>query len=58
MISRFEKTGDLGVQPGQGHKPTRSDIVEDVATAMVEQSANNVAGYSSARAVSRNFSVP
>ena len=33
-------------------------IVEDVATAIVEQSMDNVAGCSSARAVSRNLSVP
>ena len=58
MIARFEKTGDLRVQPGRGRKPTRSDIVEDVATAIVEQSMDNVAGCSSARAVSWNLSVP
>ena len=58
MIARFEKTGDLGVQPSRGRKPTRSDIVEDVSTAIVEQSMDNVAGCSSARGVSRNLSVP
>ena len=34
MIARFEKTGDLRVQPGRRRTPTRSDIVEDVATAI------------------------
>ena len=58
MIVRFEKTGDLGVQPSQGRKPTRWGIVEDVATAIVEQSMNNVAVCKSARGVSRNLSVP
>ena len=56
MIDRFEKTGDLRVQPGQGRKTARSDIVEDTATANVEQSKDNVAGCSSARAASRNLS--
>ena len=51
MIARFKKTGDLRVQTGRGRKPTRSDIVEDVATAIVEQSVDNVAGCGSARAV-------
>ena len=47
-IARFEVTGDLRVQPGRGCKQTRSDIVEDVATDIVEQSMDNVAGCSSA----------
>ncbi|GFX12557.1 uncharacterized protein TNCV_3156781 [Trichonephila clavipes] len=34
MVARFEKTGHLGVQPGRGRKSTRSDVVEDVATAI------------------------
>ena len=36
MIARFGKTGDLRVKPGRGRKSTRSDIVEDAATAIVE----------------------
>ncbi|GFW18470.1 uncharacterized protein TNCV_1184971 [Trichonephila clavipes] len=58
MIARFEKTGHLGVQPGRGCKSTRSDVVEDVATAIVDQSMDNVIGCSSARAVSRHLGVP
>ena len=58
MTVRLEKTGDLRVQPGRGRKPTRSDIVGDVATAIFEQSMNNVPGCSSTCAVSRNLSVP
>ncbi|GFT49463.1 DUF4817 domain-containing protein [Trichonephila clavipes] len=52
MIARFEKTGHLGVQPGRQRKSTRSDVVEDVATAIVDQSMDNVIGCSSARAIS------
>ncbi|GFV87672.1 uncharacterized protein TNCV_779561 [Trichonephila clavipes] len=58
MIAQFEKTGHLGVQPGRGRKSTRSDIVEDVATAIVDQSMDNVIGCSSARAVSQHLGVP
>ncbi|GFX25433.1 uncharacterized protein TNCV_1424171 [Trichonephila clavipes] len=58
MIARFENTLHLGVQPGRGHKSTRSDVVEDVATAIVDQSMDNVIGCSSARAVSRHLGVP
>ncbi|GFU67909.1 DUF4817 domain-containing protein [Trichonephila clavipes] len=46
MIARFEKTGHLGVQPGRGRKSTRSDVVEDVATAIVDQSMDSVIGCS------------
>ncbi|GFV56093.1 uncharacterized protein TNCV_935471 [Trichonephila clavipes] len=58
MIAGFEKTGHLGVQPGRGRKSTRSDVVEDVATTIVDQSMDNVIGCSSARAVSRHLGVP
>ncbi|GFW84945.1 uncharacterized protein TNCV_682331 [Trichonephila clavipes] len=57
MITRFEKAGHLGVQPGRGRKSTRSDVVEDVATAIDDQSMDNVIGCSSARAVSRHLGV-
>ncbi|GBM40034.1 hypothetical protein AVEN_250505-1 [Araneus ventricosus] len=53
-----KEAGYLGVQPGRGRKSTRSDVVEDVATAIVEQSMDNVVGCSSARAVSRHLGVP
>ncbi|GBM21670.1 hypothetical protein AVEN_248499-1 [Araneus ventricosus] len=56
-IARFEKTGHLGVQPGRGRKSTLSDVVQDVATSIVEQSMDNVVGCSSARAVSRHLGV-
>ncbi|GFX54935.1 uncharacterized protein TNCV_3318521 [Trichonephila clavipes] len=58
MIARFEKTGHIGVQPSRGRKSTRSDVVKDVATAIVDQSMDNVIGCSSARAVSRHLGVP
>ncbi|GFS57747.1 DUF4817 domain-containing protein [Trichonephila clavipes] len=57
MIARFEKTGHLGVQLGRGRKSTSSDVVEDVATAIVDQSMDNVIGCSSIRAVSRHLGV-
>ena len=46
------------MQPGRGRKQTHLDIVEDVATSIVEQSMDNVVGYSSARALSRNLGFP
>ncbi|GFX12675.1 uncharacterized protein TNCV_3157961 [Trichonephila clavipes] len=58
MIAPLEKTGHLSVQTGRGRKSTRSDAVEDVATAIVDQSMDNVIGCSSARAVSRHLGVP
>ncbi|GFW36854.1 DUF4817 domain-containing protein [Trichonephila clavipes] len=58
MIALLEKTGHLGVQPSRGRKSTRSDVVEDVATAIVDQSMNNVIDCSSAREVSRHLGVP
>ncbi|GFW23203.1 uncharacterized protein TNCV_3803031 [Trichonephila clavipes] len=58
MIAQFEKTGHLGVQPGRGRKSTRSDVVGDVATAIVDQSMDNFIGCSSAHAVSRHLGVP
>ncbi|GFS72804.1 DUF4817 domain-containing protein [Trichonephila clavipes] len=58
MIVRFEKTGHLDVQPVRGRKSPRSDIVEDVATTIVDQSMDNVIGCSSARAVSRHLAFP
>ncbi|GFT55804.1 uncharacterized protein TNCV_4521961 [Trichonephila clavipes] len=54
----IRETGHLGVQPGRGRKSTRSDVVEDVVTAIVDQSMDNVIGCSSARTVSRHLGVP
>ena len=42
MISRFEKTGDFRVQPGRESKFILSDVFEDVATIIVEQSMGNI----------------
>lgn len=58
MIQRFEITGTLARQPGQGRKVTSQQQVEEVATAIVEQEMENVQGTSSARAVSRNTHIP
>ncbi|GFU72870.1 uncharacterized protein TNCV_4909991 [Trichonephila clavipes] len=58
IIARFEKTGHIGVQPDRGRKSTRSDAVEDVVTAIVDQSMDNVIGCGSVRAVSRHLGVP
>ncbi|CAL1268836.1 unnamed protein product [Larinioides sclopetarius] len=46
MIARSEKTGHLGVQPGRGRKSTISDVVEGVATTIVEKSMDNDIGCS------------
>ncbi|GFW92980.1 hypothetical protein TNCV_3759681 [Trichonephila clavipes] len=48
----IRETGHLGVQPGRGRKSTRSDVVEDVVTAIVDPSMDNIIGCSSARTVS------
>lgn len=56
MIIRLEKTGHLGVHPDRGK--VRSDVVEDIASTIVEQSLYNVVGCSSARAVSQYLGVP
>ncbi len=59
MTARFEETGHLAVQPSRGRKSTHSDVVEDVATAIVEKSMDNGVGCSNnARAVSRHLGVP
>ena len=58
MITRFEKIEDLRAQQDRGCKFTHSDVVEDVATAIVEQSKDNIVGYNSVRAVSRHLGVP
>lgn len=50
MIARFTKTGHLGVQLDREQKQIRSDVGEDVVTAIVEQSMDNVIGCSNARA--------
>ena len=51
MIARFEKIGDLRVQGREG-KVTRLDVVEDVATFILEQLMDEFVGCCSARAVS------
>lgn len=58
MIQRFEMTGTLARQPGQGRKVTSQQQVEEVATDIVEQEMENVQGTSSARAVSRHTHIP
>ena len=42
MIARLEKTGDLRIQPGRGRKQTFFDLVEDVASAIIEQLMDNL----------------
>ena len=44
MTDLFEKTGGHRVQTGSVRKPTRPDIAEDVASFIVKQSMDNVAG--------------
>ena len=58
MIHRFETTGTLAWQPGQGRKVTSQQQVEDVATAFIEQAMKNMQSTSSARAISRYVHIP
>ena len=58
MIQRFETTGTLAWQPGQWHKVTSQQQVEEVAIATVEQEMENVQGTSSARTVSWHCAYP
>ena len=56
MIARCEKTGDLRVQPNRGRKSTRSNVLKDIATAIVEKSMDNVVGCSNALRCSLQYS--
>ena len=58
MIQRFETTGTLAQQPGQGRKVTSQQQVEEVTTVIVEQEMENVQDTSSAQAVSRLAHIP
>ena len=57
MIAKFEKTGSFDVKRGRGRKPVSAAAVEDVATALQEQSSSD-AGISSARGISRMLDMP
>lgn len=52
MIGWFAKTSSLKFQSG---KPVPPDAIEEVATAVVDRTQNNIAGTSSAREVFRNL---
>lgn len=54
-ITLFEEIGSLGVKSGWGHKPITSQIIEDATTAVLDESMTNVAGSTSARAMSRRW---
>ncbi|GFW28799.1 hypothetical protein TNCV_201221 [Trichonephila clavipes] len=41
MIMKFQETGDLGVLPGRGRKPVRTESVQEVATAVVERASSS-----------------
>ena len=57
MIAKFEETGSLYVKRGRGRKPVSAAAVEDVATALQEQT-NSDAEFSSKRGVSRMLDMP
>ncbi|GBM66464.1 hypothetical protein AVEN_146292-1 [Araneus ventricosus] len=42
MIQKFEKTGSFAVRPGRGRKRIDSTVVEEVATAVQEESSGGV----------------
>ncbi|KFM73345.1 hypothetical protein X975_03228, partial [Stegodyphus mimosarum] len=58
MVATFEKTGSLKVQSGRGRKPVPQDIIEAVATAIVDRAPDNIAATSNARGVARNMDKP
>ena len=55
MVKRFEETGSFAVQAGRGRRKRIPQLMEDVATAVVEQANSNTTGVCSARAVSRQL---
>ncbi|KMQ82897.1 transposable element tc3 transposase [Lasius niger] len=57
MIAKFEETGSFDVKPGRGRRPVSAAAVEDVATALQEQTSSD-AGISSARGMSRMLDMP
>lgn len=57
MIVKFEKTGSFGVQPGRGRKRIDSTSVDEVATAMQEESSGGVQTCS-ARRIARTLDRP
>ena len=50
MIAKFKETGSFAVKRGRGRKPVSAAAVEDVATALQEQTSSD-AGISSARVI-------
>ena len=56
MTAELEKTGDIKIQPGRRRKSTRSDIAEDIATPVVENSIDNVVVCSSAQHLNVSYS--
>ena len=57
MITKFEKTGSFDVKRDRGRKSVLAAAVEDVATALKEQT-NSDAGINSARGISRMLDMP
>ena len=57
MIAKFEETGSFDVKRGRGRKPVSAAAVQDVATALQEQTSNDT-GISSARGISRMLDMP
>lgn len=57
MIAKFEETGSFHVKRGRGRKPVSAAALEDVATALQEQTISD-AGISSARGISRMLDMP
>ncbi|GBN75379.1 hypothetical protein AVEN_8064-1 [Araneus ventricosus] len=57
MIQKFEKTGSFAVQSGRGRKRIDSTVVEEVATAVQEESSGGVQPCS-AREIARTLDRP
>lgn len=57
MITKFEATGTLGIQPGRGRKCVAAQVVDDVAT-QVEEDRSQTIGSTSVRRIAASVDQP
>lgn len=58
MMTKFEETGELRVLQGRGRKRISQETAEEVALAVVDRASASQYSVTSARAVSRDLSLP
>ncbi|GBM23347.1 hypothetical protein AVEN_97754-1 [Araneus ventricosus] len=58
MITKFQDPGELGVLPKRGRKRLTNETAEEVALTDVERALGSPYSSTSARAVSRDLSLP